>query len=138
MKLTESQASVIFARVGRHTGKHLPISALPKPKRLPSDLEELMAYQIRKDIQLGPWRYCTRELVFLPDRKYRLDFAFPQQKIGVEVQGMVHRIKGRFKADIEKRALAMLNGWRILEVSGTEVRNGKAIEWLKTLLEDQK
>ena len=48
---------------------------------------------------------------------------------------MVHRIKGRFRADIEKRALALLAGWRVLEVSGAEIRSGQAIAWLIALLQ---
>ncbi len=50
------------------------------------------------------------------------------------MQGMAHRIKVKFKADIEKRALAMLSGWRVLEVGGDQVRSGQALEWLKSLL----
>jgi hypothetical protein len=47
---------------------------------------------------------------------------------------MAHRIKGKFKRDIEKRALALLAGWRVLEVGGDEVRSGRALVWLRELL----
>lgn len=76
-----------------------------------------------------------RNFFFLPDREFELDFAWPTLKVAVEVQGMAHRIKGRFKADIEKRALAMLNGWRVLELDGDAVRSGRGIEWLTQLLD---
>lgn len=68
------------------------------------------------------------------DRGFRLDFAWPELKIGIEVQGMVHRIKGRFKNDIEKRALVLLAGWRVLEVGGAEIRSGVAAGWIEQLL----
>lgn len=71
---------------------------------------------------------------FLNNRNFEFDRAWPALKVAVEVQGMAHRIKGKFKADIEKRALAMLAGWRVLEVDGASIRDGRAIEWSKQLL----
>ncbi len=68
-------------------------------------------------------------------RNWRLDFAWPDRKLGIEVQGYAHRIKGRFEADIEKRAILMLKGWKIMEVSGKSIKDGVAIEWVKRLLE---
>lgn len=75
-----------------------------------------------------------RNYFFLPDRDFELDFAWAPVKVYVEVQGMAHRIKGKFKADIEKRALALLAGWRGLEVDGATIKDGRAIEWLKKLI----
>ena len=54
-------------------------------------------------------------------------------QLGVEVQGMVHRVKHRFSADLEKRALGLLQNWLILEVGGEQIREGKAMEWLQEL-----
>ena len=75
-----------------------------------------------------------RNWFFLNGRDFELDRAWPAEKIACEVQGMAHRIKGKWKRDIEKRALAMLAGWRVLEVDGASVRDGRAIQWLKQLL----
>lgn len=77
-----------------------------------------------------------RNWFFLNGRDYELDRAWPAQKIAVEIQGMAHRIKGKFQRDIEKRALAMLSGWKVLEVDGKSIRDGRAIEWTKQLLKD--
>lgn len=76
-----------------------------------------------------------RNYFFLPDRELELDYAWTAPRIAVEVQGMAHRIKGKFTRDIEKRALALLAGWRVLEVDGKSIRDGRAIAWLKQLLE---
>jgi very-short-patch-repair endonuclease len=100
-------------------------------KRGPSPLELAFAEQLSIVRIAAP----VREHRFLAERNFRLDFAWPSQRVAVEVQGMVHRIKGRFKADIEKRALALLAGWRVLEVSGAEIRSGQAIAWLIALLQ---
>lgn len=75
-----------------------------------------------------------REYRFRPDRRFRLDFAFPQWTLAVEVDGAVHRIKERFNADRERGQVAMLHGWRVLHVSPKEVRSGHAITLTKKLL----
>lgn len=75
-----------------------------------------------------------RNYFFLPDREFELDFAWVPVKVYVEVQGMSHRIKGKFQADIEKRVLAMFEGWRGLELDGRTIRDGRGIEWLRRLL----
>lgn len=75
-----------------------------------------------------------RDWYFLEGRDFTLDFAWPRLKIAVEVQGSVHRIKGKFWRDIEKRALALLADWRVLEVDSSAIRDGRAIQWLRTLL----
>jgi len=98
--------------------------------RKESAIEVMFAQQIHLLKLPAP----KRNYLFMPGRKLELDFAWPDRKIAVEVQGMVHRIHGRFCADIEKRALALLAGWKILEVGGKEIRNGKASQWLQELL----
>ena len=75
------------------------------------------------------------EYPFLPDRRFRFDFAWPLLKFAVEVDGEVHRIKSRFHADIEKHALALLAGWRVLRVDGREIRSGVAVKWVGHMLE---
>ncbi len=76
----------------------------------------------------------VREFFAISGRDFRLDYAWPFERIGVEIQGLQHRINGRFKADIEKRALHLLAGWRVLELDGKTVRDGRGIKWLKELL----
>lgn len=71
---------------------------------------------------------------FLADRKFRFDYAWPLLKFAVEVDGEVHRIAERFHADIEKHALAVLDGWTVLRVGGREIRAGIAIQWVKQAL----
>lgn len=44
-------------------------------------------------------------------------------------------LQGRIeRADCEKMALAMLDGWRVLRVTGTHVRFGRAIDWISEAL----
>ena len=74
------------------------------------------------------------DVVYLVGRAYRLDVCWADKKLGVEVQGMVPRIKRRFRADIEKPALGLIQGWRVLEVDREAITSGKALAWIKQLL----
>ena len=80
-----------------------------------------------------------REHVFAPPRKWRFDFAYPELLIGIEVEGggFVAGRHGRgigMEADCEKYAMALLEGWRVLRVTGRQIKDGSAIAWLKELL----
>ena len=67
-------------------------------------------------------------------RDWELDFAWPPKKVAVEVDGMAHRTRERFKADFQKHAALILDGWLVIRVCGDDVRQGRAIEWTKRLL----
>lgn len=132
LRWTKEQLEEFEARRRPKDQPQQPVAA-PAVKAGPSALEIRFAQQIETKGLPAP----VREFYFLDGRDFRLDFAYPHLKIGVEVQGMAHRIKGRFQADIEKRALALLAGWRVLEVSGATIKSGQAIVWLAQLLDQQ-
>jgi hypothetical protein len=75
-----------------------------------------------------------REYFAIPGRDFRWDYAWPQRRLLVEIQGAQHRIKKMFKADIEKRALAMIAGWRCLELDRHSISTERSVEWLRELL----
>ena len=59
------------------------------------------------------------EYVFAPPRKWRFDFAWPEQKVALEVEGAVwtrgrHTRGSGFVKDMEKYNLAAIMGWRVL------------------------
>lgn len=133
MKYTESQGREIMDRLAKATGK----AVKPAPRRATiavptrSPLEADMESQIAAAGLPKP----ETEAFYLVGSRHRLDFCWRGRKLGLECQGEPHRIKGRFKADIGKRAEGLLQGWRILEVGRDEIKSGQAIEWLKKLLE---
>jgi len=96
----------------------------------PSQIERRFLQQIQTAGLPAP----ITEFYHLAGRDFRLDFAWPDRRIGVEIQGAAHRIKGKFAADIEKRALGLLAGWRVLEIDGRRVRNEVGIGWLRELM----
>ena len=143
--LARSKCKVAGARiVGGMSG--VSVDAQPpaiKPKRIPkppkikleadvpgSRLERMMVQQLTLT-KMPDW---IREYRFDTERKWRFDFAFPVIKVAIEVEGSVHRIKGRFKGDIPKYAEAMLQGWKVLRVGNDEIKSGQAIAWLERLI----
>lgn len=61
----------------------------------------------------------TREYKFFPSRKWKFDFAYPEIKLAIELEGGIW-IQGRHSRgsgmlkDMEKYNTATVNGWRIL------------------------
>jgi len=82
------------------------------------------------DVGLG----FEREHRFAKARKWRFDFALPELKIAVEIDGGVHRIAERFASDREKLNAATLQGWRVLRFSPTDVARGVAIALTRELV----
>lgn len=105
----------------------------PKSPRVPakvSELETMMAECIEAAGLPAP----RRQFHPIDGRGFMLDFAWPEHKLGLECDGNVHRIKGRFKADQERRNLLTLAGWRVLTVNREHIVSGQAVEWLRLLL----
>lgn len=86
-----------------------------------------------------------REYRFTSDRKWRFDFAWPDIKIAVEVEGgtsfgLSRHSKGRgFELDAAKYNRAARDGWIVLRYSTRMVVSGEAInEVLETISERRK
>ncbi len=86
-----------------------------------------------------------REWVFHPTRKWRFDIAFVggiwkrEWPIAVEVDGATW-INGRHsrgygvEADCEKYNEAIILGWRVMRVTPKQVKDGRALEWIRRAL----
>ena len=100
-----------------------------------SELEDLLAFQIRANGLPEP----RREYAAVSGRKFRFDFAWPNFKLLLEVQGGTW-IKGGHSTgkgigrDCEKECLALAEGWRVAHVDGDQVRAGKAVLWIEAIL----
>lgn len=80
-----------------------------------------------------------REYHFHPERKWRFDFAFPEEKIAIEIEGGIfsggaHTRGGKFIKDCEKYAEALILGWRVLRVTTDMATKGEAINYVLRLL----
>jgi very-short-patch-repair endonuclease len=112
------------------------IKAQSKPWSEKSSLEAELALQIRAAKLPEP----TREYKFHPTRKWRADFAWPKERVMVEVQGGIwtngrHNRGAGMEGDMEKLNHAMLDGWKVLHFSASTIRSGRALQYLEKLLE---
>jgi len=98
-----------------------------------SKLEELFAQQIA----LAGLPEPTREYRFAADRRFRFDFAWPEHKIALEIQGGYYS-GGRHNrdpiADTKKANFAGLRGWTMLFAKPDEVRNGTTLNEISKAL----
>jgi hypothetical protein len=83
-----------------------------------------------------------REFTAIPGRRFRWDFAWPQFRLLLEVQGGTWGKGGKGGAsahsggvaasrDCEKGNLAVLAGWKTLNVTTDQIRKGEAIRFLQ-------
>ena len=105
------------------------------PRRGGSKAEENLAFAMEFDQVPTP----EREFLFSSTRKWRFDFAWPDHKFAVEVEGVTYegdrhqRVEG-FIADLVKYEAAMLNGWTVYRCSSTMINSGRALEVIKISL----
>lgn len=101
-----------------------------------SEIERLFASHVRSyRLDAG----MVEEHKFHPERRWRFDFAWPDQMLAVEVEGGTwaggrHTSGAGFEKDCEKYAEALILGWRVLRVTSTQVRKGQAILWLSRII----
>lgn len=133
MRMTSQQYRQLIASGGAHkraTGRpYASVSAGP------SILEARFAQHI-KAMQLPT---PVTEFRFHPQRKWRFDFAWPQLRIAVEIEGGVlsqgRHVRPRgFTNDCEKYNQASQLGWRVLRFTGADVRSGSAIQLVQQML----
>lgn len=67
-----------------------------------------------------------REYKFHQTRRWRLDFAWPAEKLAVEIEGRGrHQTFMGFAKDAEKYNAALLLGWRVLRYPAAFVKPGR-------------
>ena len=82
---------------------------------------------------------CVKEFKFHPVRKWRFDYAVPEHKIALEVEGGVwtggrHTSSVGFMKDMEKYNTATLMGWRVFRTTPDELYRLKTLNLLKTAI----
>lgn len=87
-----------------------------------SSAEDDLARLFRR-CKVSGWR---RQYRYVPGRQFRADFAFPKQRLIVEVDGGVysrraHGSVGGIIADMKRTNLAAMNGWRVMRFRPDEV-----------------
>lgn len=83
-----------------------------------------------------------REVEFYPGRKWRFDFAWPDKKLAVEVEGGTNFGRSRhskgagFERDAAKYNRASRMGWIVLRYSTRMVTSGEAIDEVVLVLQE--
>ena len=101
-----------------------------------SRLEDDFAF----DVRVAGLPTPERQYYFHPTRKWRVDFAWPEFMLIVELEGGVwvrgaHIRPGRFIKDCIKYNEAAVLGWVVLRVAGAMITNGVALEGLERMIE---
>lgn len=81
-----------------------------------------------------------REYRFHDVRRWRFDFAWPELRVAVEVDGGTwaagrHNRGAGFEGDAEKLNAATALGWRVFRYTATRVRSGWAVNEIRVELE---
>lgn len=79
---------------------------------------------------------CVKEHKFHPKRKWRFDYAIPEHKIALEVEGGVwtggrHIRAQGFLGDMEKYNTATLMGWRVFRTTPDDLYKMATINLLQ-------
>ena len=98
-------------------------------------LEETMALHIHTDKLPQP----VREYRFDANRRWRFDFARPDKRLAVEVEGGIwtqgrHTRPAGYEADAEKYNAAVIQGWRVLRFTANTVNSGLALRTIKAAM----
>lgn len=96
-----------------------------------SELEEKLAQQM----EWAGLEPAERNYKFaLPKKRSEFDFAWPEHKVAIEVDGGLHlgkrgghSSKAGITRDIEKGNLALLLGWRMFRATSAMVHSGEAL-----------
>ena len=100
-----------------------------------SELESLLYWHIAATGLPEP----EQQYRFDDSRRWRFDFAWPDCRVAVEVNGGEwsagrHNRAGGMAADYEKLNAAVIAGWRVLQFTGGQVRDGVAVRTIRAAL----
>lgn len=103
-----------------------------KPQTPKTDFFTLLC---RSDLKVE----CVKEHKFHPTRKWRFDYAIPEHKIALEVEGGVwtggrHTSPKGFLNDMEKYNTATLMGWRVFRTIPDELHTNATLQMLRTAM----
>ena len=123
-----------------HVGALSNLAKSPKTKRRnpnnPKAAYDALHSRVMK--QLIGLPKPTEEFKFHPVRQWRMDYAWPEHKIALEVHGATYS-QGRhtrgagFAGDREKMNEAQLHGWLVIEVATDNIKHLRG--WLERSFE---
>lgn len=89
------------------------------------------------ELKILPWR----EFYFTTERQFRLDYAFPEYKIGLEINGGVwskgnsgHSSGTGIKRDYEKNNLLQSLGWKTITITPDQLMTTYTLNLISTMM----
>lgn len=77
---------------------------------------------------------CEREYRFHPTRLWRFDYAWPDLRLAVELDGFGHHKLSRYWGDVDKFNAAALLGWWVIHVTSKMVHQGTGLQLVEEAL----
>lgn len=112
----------------------------PRKKRPPVDLAETL----HRQLLLAGITGFQREYQFHPTRRWRLDLAATDIRLGVECEGVGargkpgrHQLTQHLHANTEKHSALAAMGWRLVRVTGRQIQTGHALAWVQAALAER-
>lgn len=107
----------------------------PKPQTPKSDFFTILC---RSDLKVE----CIKEHKFHPTRRWRFDYAIPEHKIAIEVEGGVwtggrHTSPKGFLNDMEKYNTATVMGWRVLRTIPDELCSNATLNMIRETMHNR-
>jgi hypothetical protein len=145
LRLDEQTAKALQERASKGWPRK-PVPAPPSAARATGrSAKHHLEHDFANQLQAAGIRAPIRQFSPFPDRGIRIDFAWPvlasaysfgdwKPGVAFEVQGMVHRIKERFKADARRHNDLVLAGWTVYYVTGDMIRDGSALKLAQAVL----
>lgn len=104
-------------------------------KRNAQKITDLFTVLCRSDLNVD----CVKEFKFHPKRRWRFDYAIPEYRIALEVEGGVwtsgrHTRPQGFLGDIEKYNAATLMGWRVFRTTPDDLLRTATLNLLKSAI----
>ena len=93
---------------------------------------ELLRRWFNRELHKG----TRTEYMFHPDREWKFDFAWPDLRVAVELEGHnVHRKSSAYRNDREKFNAAQSLGWMVFRFDYAELQRGVVYYFMKQIFE---
>lgn len=134
IRMSAKKAAAHGIRIKRPAAPVKPKSP-PRRKKGVSELEESFVGQVARAGLL----VADREYRFAPPRRWRFDFAWPDRRIAVEIEGGVwteggHTRGAAYVKNLEKYNEAVLAGWRLFRFHEGTIKDGSAVKFMAPML----
>ena len=114
--MTEKDARQMLKQAGQGQAcPPPPKTSARTPDGVTSDGEEAFAYFWHVLCKTLP--PPTRQHSPVADRKWTVDFSWPELMLSVEIEGVGHRLSPRYETDIEKYNELAAGGWTLLRIT---------------------